>query len=205
MLLGTMRRDGGMKGLSSLVAKIFPTASPVDRQLMIVFAQWCRSVPERVVMQAQPVRVRAGALTVHTRTAAWANLLQLESESLLATLRARYPSCGVQSLTFRPGPFPDLPIPRKEEAPPPTVRPLRMLPEELAVQLVRIRSDTLRDAIARAAAVGLGERVARPPSAEYLAAVRNLPKGGRSRADAESSRFAQDRLSSLENSSKKPR
>lgn len=164
-----------MKGLASLVVKVFPSRTPLDRHLMIVFAQWCRSVPERVVTQAQPVRLRAGTLTVHTRTAAWANLLQLESESLLATLRSRYPSCGVRELLFRQGRFPDLPVPPKEAPPPPTVRPLRMLPEELAVQLVRIRNDALRDAVARAAAVGLGERIAQPPAPEYLAAVRNLP------------------------------
>lgn len=165
-----------MKGLASLVAKVFPTRAPLDRQVMIVFAQWCRSVPERVVTQAQPVRFRGGTLTVHTRTAAWANLLQLESDSLLATLRSRYPSCGVRELLFRQGPLPDLPVPLKEEPPPPFLRPLRMLPEEIAVQLVRIRSDALRDAIARAASVGLGERVAQPPSAEYQAATRNLPR-----------------------------
>lgn len=152
-----MRRKGGMKGLASLVPNVLPPRSPYDRRVMAVFSQWCRSVPERVSSQAQPVRLRGGLLTVHTRTAAWANLLQLESESILATLRSRYPECGVSSLSFKQGPFPNLPLPPPPKPPPKPVVPLAILPEVVALQLARIRNDGLRDAVAKAAAVGLGE------------------------------------------------
>lgn len=171
----SMRRKGGMKGLASLVPGVFPARSPYDRRVMMLFSQWCRCVPERVSSQAQPVRVRGGQLTVHTRSAAWANLLQLESESILATLRSRYPQCGVNSLAFRQGPFPELPIPPPPKAPPPPVRPAAMLPETVARQLARIRNDSVRDAVARAVAMGLGEQVIAPSTGEPATAAKSKP------------------------------
>lgn len=152
-----MKRKGGMQGISFVLPRVYPAQSPVDRAVMGIFSQWCRSVPERVYTHAQPVRLRAGTLTVHVKTAAWANVLQLENDSLLASLRARYPHCGVQRIVFRVGPLPDLPLPKKEP-PVPKVVPLKEVPEPVAMQLVRIRSDALRDAVARAVAVGLGDR-----------------------------------------------
>lgn len=146
-----------MAGVASLVPKVLPRQSPVDRAVMGIFSQWCRSVPERVYTVAQPVRLRAGVLSVHTRSAAWANLLQLETEGLLASLLSRYPACGARKIVFRVGPFPDLPLPRRE-TPPPEIVPLQHLPEHVAAQLARIQSDAVRDAVSTAIAVGLGER-----------------------------------------------
>ena len=151
----SVRYKTRMQGIASLVPKLLPQDIPIDRGVLGIFSQWCRSVPERVVNHAQPVRMRGGVLTLHTTTAAWANLLQLESENLLAGLRARYPQCGVRRLVFRQGPFPKLPLPPKEP-PAPVIVPLAQVPEAVAVQLVRIRSEELRDAVARAVAVGLG-------------------------------------------------
>jgi len=146
-----------MQGIAALVPRLLPRQSPVELAVMGIFAQWCRSVPERVYTHAQPVRMGGGVVTLHTTTAAWANLLQLESDNLLASLRARFPRCGVRRLVFRQGALPNLPLPRRE-ALPPRVVPLTQVPEVVAAQLVRIRNDALRDAVARAVAVGLGHR-----------------------------------------------
>lgn len=146
-----------MVGLPSLVTRMFSGRDKVDRGLMLVHSFWCRAVPERVVENARPAHVQRGVLTVHTRSAAWANTLQLESETLLRAMRARYPSCGVKRLVFRVGRLPNLPLPTRPPPPKPPVIPIEQLPEAVARQLVRIRDDRVRDAVHKAAAMGLSE------------------------------------------------
>lgn len=124
---------------------------------MLVHSFWCRSVPERVVQNARPAHLTRGTLTVHTKSAAWANTLQLESETLLLAMRARYPHCGVTRLVFRVGRLPDLPLPVRPPPPKAPAIPVSELPEPVARELARIQDDRLRSAVHRAIAMGLSE------------------------------------------------
>lgn len=152
-----MRRKGSMEGLPSLVTRMFTGRDKVERGLMLVHSFWCRSVPDRVVQNARPAHVQRGTLTVHTKSAAWANTLQLESESLLVALRARYPHCGVKRLVFRVGRLPNLPLPTRPPPPKAPAIPVSELPEAVARELARIRDDRVRAAVHRAVSMGLSE------------------------------------------------
>lgn len=156
-MLRAMRRRGSMEGLANLVTRVFPGRAPHERELLLAHSFWCRCVPERVVENARPAHLQRGVLTVHTKSAAWANTLQLESETLLRALRSRYPSCGVHRLVFRAGPMPALPLPPSPPPPKAPVVPLHDLPESVARELAHIRSDRVRDAVRRAASVGLAD------------------------------------------------
>lgn len=152
------RKRGSMEALSSLVPKIYPGREPDEAHAMRVFAAWSKLVSDRILQNARPVMFRAGVLHVNTASSTWANALSLESDSLLARMRGRVPGCRVRSLRFRVGPLP--PLGPEVFAPPPRarLRPVTDLPEDVARELARIADDELRDVVARAAAVSLGDR-----------------------------------------------
>lgn len=152
-----------MEGVAGVVARVMPGRAPHDRELIALNAYWCRSVPQRVAENARPARLRRGDLTIHTRSPAWANTLQLEGESLLRALRSRFPQCVVTRLIFRVGPLPDLPLPPRPPPKPVHVVPLRDLPETVARELAFIQNDDVREAVRHAASVGLADSPSRKP------------------------------------------
>lgn len=162
-MLGAMaRRKGSMVGISGLIPKVYPAGEPPEMQVMRLMGSWGKVVNPRVLRNARPVHFRHGVLTVHTATSAWADALSLDSEELLAKLRARVSGLRIRSLRFRTGPLPELPEQFREVKRPPLL-PLEQLPEELARALAHVQDDRLRDAIQTAARATLG-RAAQPPA-----------------------------------------
>jgi hypothetical protein len=115
-----------------------------------------RGLPPRILRNARPVKLMRGVLVVHTSNSAWANTLQLECETLLAKVKRVAPDARIRKLLFRAGPMPDVALPMPHT---PLVMnggiPLKELPDEIARELARIHNDDLREAVGRAAAVGL--------------------------------------------------
>ena len=54
----TVRRRGKLTGLSEMIPKVYPAGEPDDARALRVFGAYCRSVPERVLKNARPVRFR---------------------------------------------------------------------------------------------------------------------------------------------------
>lgn len=153
-----------MSGLGDLMARVYPSKSPEDRAMLLAQAHWGQAVPPSVARNAMPVRLQHGVLTVHTATAAWANTLQFEAETLLMKLKQRCPAAKLRRLDFRVGRIPEMPPHLLPEAEPFEVTPATMLPEDVAQALALIQDDDVRDAVALAVATGLGR--ARPKSTE---------------------------------------
>jgi Dna[CI] antecedent, DciA len=151
-----VRRHGGIENLSALVARVYPGRSRDELDAVRAFGAFIRALSPRILRNARPVKLMRGTLIVHTSNSAWANSLQLECEHLLAKVKRVTPDSRIRKLVFRAGPLPDaaLPLPHT-----PLVKnggiPLKELPEEIARELVRIHNDGLREAVARAASVGL--------------------------------------------------
>jgi hypothetical protein len=76
-------------GIGELIPQVYPSSEPEEARALRVFAAYGKSVPERVLKNARPVRFHEGVLTVHTSTATWANALSLESPELLASATPR--------------------------------------------------------------------------------------------------------------------
>lgn len=152
------RRRGPPERVGALVERVYPKGGLDDAHAPRVFATWAKIVPARVYDNARPVRLRRGALVVHTATSAWASVLQLEGEGLLAALRARVPGAPVAKLVFRVGALPPAPPAAPKRPKLGALRPVTELPEDVARALARIGDDALRDAVARAAAAGLARR-----------------------------------------------
>lgn len=154
-----------MENLSALVAKVYPGRGREDIEAVQAFGAFMRALSPRVLRNARPVKLTRGTLLVHTANSAWANSLQLESDGVLAKLKRVSPSVRVRKLVFRSGPLPDCALPLPHTPLIVTRRiELKTLPEELARGLARIHHDALREAVAKAVAVGLSDRV-EPPSA----------------------------------------
>lgn len=149
------RPKGQLEALSALISKAYPSQEPEEARAFRVFAGFCKVASDRILANARPVQYRAGVLTVHTATTAWANALSLESAQLLFRVRARVPDIKVDRLVFRVGRLPEVPVAVKPEPPPPRLLPLEQLPEELARELARVHDDALRDRLAKAMAVSL--------------------------------------------------
>lgn len=132
---------------------------------MRLMGSWGRVVNPRVLRNARPVRFKHGVLTVHTATSAWSDALSLDSDELLAKLRARTSGIRIRRIHFRTGPLPKLPEQFREVKRPPLL-PLEQLPEELARALARVRDDGLRDAIQTAARATLGRATQKPFAAD---------------------------------------
>jgi hypothetical protein len=148
-----------LEALSSLVRKVYPTSEPDEARAMRLFGAFSKVVSARIRDNARPAYYRAGLLTVHTATSAWANALSFESAQILAKLRARLPDVPLQRISFRVGRLPELPEQVQPQKPPPRLIPIAELPEELARELARIQNDGLRESVARAAVVSLSEPV----------------------------------------------
>ncbi|HKU38405.1 MAG TPA: DUF721 domain-containing protein [Polyangiales bacterium] len=152
-----MRRRGGIENLSSLVAKVYPGRGVDELAAVRVFGTFMRALSPRVLRNARPVRFQRGVLTVHTINSAWANSLQLESDSILLRLRRHCAGLTITKLIFRSGPLPDAALPIPEEPEPKRSIALEKLPEDVARELRHIHDDALREAVARAVLMGLAD------------------------------------------------
>jgi len=150
-----VRRIGKPARIGELVMGAYPSREPEDVKAIRAFAWWERAVPIRVFANARPVRLFNGVLTVHTTTSTWAHELSYLRESLLVAVQKHAPTAAVRELKIRVGPLPAMPV-RTPKVPILPIVPLEELPEELARELATLRDDTLRDAIASAAATSLG-------------------------------------------------
>jgi Dna[CI] antecedent, DciA len=150
-------RRGGMENLSVLVGKVYPGRGKEELAAIRVFGVFMRALSPRVLRNARPVRFARGILTVHTSNSAWANSLQLESESILLRLRRHCPGLRLHKLVFRSGPMPDAALPIPEEPEPKRSVALDKLPAEIARELRHIHDDALREAVVRAALMALAE------------------------------------------------
>jgi hypothetical protein len=146
-----------MENLSALVAKVYPGRAPEELAAVRVFGAFIRALSPRVLKNARPVRFGRGVLTVHTVNSAWASSLQLESESILMRITRLTPGLRLSKLVFRSGPLPDAALPMPPDEPPKRSVALEKLPEDIARALAHIHDDTLREAVARAALMGLAE------------------------------------------------
>lgn len=146
-----------MENLSVLVGKVYPGRGKEELAAVRVFGVFMRALSPRVLRNARPVRFVRGVLTVHTINSAWANSLQLESESILMRLRRHCPGIGIGKLVFRSGPLPEAALPLPEEPEPKKSVALEKLPEEVARELRHIHDDALREAVVRAALMGLAD------------------------------------------------
>lgn len=149
------RRRGGIEGISALIARAYPSREPAELSAIRAFAWWNKVVSAKILKNARPVRMYRGVLTVHTATSAWANSLQYESEHLLAAIHKLAPEAKLKKMHFRVGPLPELIAPPRLKKQLAKAVPLTELPESVARELAKIRDDRVRDAVARAAAVGL--------------------------------------------------
>jgi hypothetical protein len=145
-----------MENLSVLVAKVYPSKNRDDLDAVRAFGAFMRALSPRVIRNARPVKLWRGTLTVNTSNSAWANSLQLESTALLAKIKRIVPDVRIRKLAFRSGPLPDAatPLPHTPLVAAKQIA-LRELPEEVARELARIHNDEVREAVAKAVAVGL--------------------------------------------------
>lgn len=145
-----------MESVSALVARVYPGRSREELDAVRAFGAFMRALSQRILRNARPVKLSRGTLFVNTSNSAWANSLQLESESLLAKLKRTAPDARIRKLVFRAGPLPDaaLPLPHTPLVVTKGI-PLKELPSEIARELARIHNDDVREAVARAASVGL--------------------------------------------------
>ncbi|HET6335162.1 MAG TPA: DciA family protein [Polyangiales bacterium] len=146
-----------MENLSALVAKVYPGRKPEELAAVRVFGAFMRALSPRVLRNARPTRFARGVLTVHTVNSAWASSLQLESESILARITRLTPGLQISKLVFRSGPLPDAALPMAADAEPKRSIALEKLPDDVARALAQIHDDTLREAVARAALMGLAD------------------------------------------------
>jgi hypothetical protein len=146
-----------MENLSALVAKVYPGRKPEELAAVRVFGAFMRALSPRVLRNARPTRFARGVLTIHTVNSAWASSLQLESESILARITRLTPGLRISKLVFRSGPLPDAALPMAQDAEPRRSIALEKLPDDVARALAQIHDDTLREAVARAALMGLAD------------------------------------------------
>jgi hypothetical protein len=146
-----------MENLSALVAKVYPGRKPEELAAVRVFGAFMRALSPRVLRNARPTRFARGVLTVHTVNSAWASSLQLESESILARITRLTPGLRISKLVFRSGPLPDAALPIAPDAEPKRSIALDKLPEDVARALAQIHDDALREAVTRAALMGLAD------------------------------------------------
>jgi hypothetical protein len=121
----------------------------VDRQ------RWRQAVGERIASRTEPGRLRAGVLTVHAASAAWAQELTFLSPEILT----RVQGLGVpaKSLRFIVRPTVGVPAPPRATVRRPVEK--KPLPEELSARLAGVADPELRSAIAEVAS----EWLARAP------------------------------------------
>jgi hypothetical protein len=163
--VAAVRRRGGMANLSVLVSRVYPGQSRDELEAVRAFGAFMRALSPRVLRNARPVQWTRGTLIVHTSNSAWANTLSLEADGLLAKVKRAAPEARIRKLVFRAGRLPEAALPLAYAPLVPELGvPLRELPEDIARELARIQHDGLRDAVTRAASIGLATRDKRDSS-----------------------------------------
>lgn len=142
-----------MQDLASLIPQVYPGRQPNELDTLRASTWWSGHLSERILNNAQPVRLSHGTLIIHTTTSAWAHSLTFEAETFLEGLSRAVPG-RIHKLSFRVGPMPDIPK-RPEPEPQLSMAALTQLPDVVARQLARIEDDDLRETVARTAAVSL--------------------------------------------------
>ncbi|HTU59355.1 MAG TPA: DUF721 domain-containing protein, partial [Polyangiales bacterium] len=92
-----------MESVSALVARVYPGRSREELDAVRAFGAFIRALSQRILTNARPVKLSRGTLFVNTSNSAWANSLQLESESLLAKIKRTAPDARIRKLVFRAG------------------------------------------------------------------------------------------------------
>jgi len=136
---------------------------------------WRRAVGTRIAARTEPGRLRAGVLTLHVASPAWAQELSFFTGEMLK----RVNELGVRATSIRFQVRPDAgkkPAAAAHHLPP---QPRAELSPEMLSELAGVSDPALRKAIAEAAAMGLGraelssKRPARGPAG---AGARSAPK-----------------------------
>jgi hypothetical protein len=137
----------------------------LDRQ------RWRSAVGERIASRTEPGRLRAGVLTIHAASAAWAQELTFLSPEIVERVQAL--GLSVKSLRFVVREAVGSTTPRRAPARPVETVQKKPLPEELEARLARVADPELRAAIAEAASewlarspVSARERARAPRAAE---------------------------------------
>lgn len=149
------RRPGKLEKIGALVTRVYPAREPAELAVARVCGAWTKLVSRRILETARPVSLRHGVLTVHTATTAHADAMSYEAERLLLKLQALVPEARLKQVRFKVGELPDLPPPVKEQKRRPPVLPVAHLPEGVAAAIATIPDERVREAVARAASVGL--------------------------------------------------
>jgi hypothetical protein len=153
-----VRRGGKLQKIAGLVRKVYPSQEPAELMMARVFGAWAAVVSSRVLSTARPMSLRNGMLTIHTATTAHADGMQYETDRLLIRLRALVPEARLKAIRFKVGELPALPPPPPEERKRKPLVPVAQLPESVAAAIANIRNEGIREAVAKAAAVGLAPR-----------------------------------------------
>lgn len=155
------RKPGQPLPLAGLVASIYPAREPAELHALRAFAWWDKAVPERVAMNARPVRMYQGVLYVHARTAAWVQNLEFVREQLLHSVQKNAPRAGVKGIKVRVGKLPELPIPPRLVVHEPH-EPLTTLPSDVEAAVASVKDPGVRGAVWTAAAMSLARPVVVP-------------------------------------------
>lgn len=111
---------------------------------------WEEAVGSRVARRTQPLRLDRGVLFVRVANSAWANELSLLADDILAQLAKR--GFSVAALRFSVGAISRDQATRQPGPPKKVPPPDPPLPDQLKKQMDDIADDSLKDAIAVAAA-----------------------------------------------------
>ncbi len=158
-LIGSAYKDGVGASKADKEPEAHDEAAEIAKEanlLLPICKRWVQTVPERVLRNAQPARVRFGVLYVNTRTAPWAQELTSMKTSLLAAIR-KATNNRIIDIRFQVGP---LPLPGIRQSEPvrhvdPTKVNLHSVPQETARVLASIPDDELRQALLLAACATL--------------------------------------------------
>ena len=133
----------------------------VGGDLPELVAAWPNAVGETIARNSWPARVaRDGTLHAHAGSSTWAFELTQLADTILERLRAEVGESAPKALKFRVGPVPE---PADVEDRASVRRGVLTGPEERAAGAAlaaEIESETLRDAVARAAAASLARAAA---------------------------------------------
>lgn len=149
------RRGIGPESLGVVILRGNDARAPAPVAAPPVSAQdWETAVGTKIARRARPVKLERGVLHVRTATSTWAQELSLLADRIVEQLRAR--GMNVKSLRFQVGPVEPIARPAWRSDVRVTAPPAPIPPEIKAI-LARTHDAGLRDAIARAMAVSLGQ------------------------------------------------
>lgn len=117
-----------------------PSANAPRDPVALLAAGWKDIVGADVAKNSRPTKLAGDALFITVRSSAWNHQLSLLAETILAAVRARLPSAGIERLRFRVG--------RIAESPPTAAAPRRPAPQPRRA-VPRSASATPEEAVSR--------------------------------------------------------